>query len=186
MAYVKQNMFMDGVSGSIEGMTLRVRKGKTVITAHCGPVKTPPTDQQLVARGKFEDATAYAKEAMTDPEKKLMYAAVAKKNQTAYNAAFQDAAKAPKIVLIDTEKYRGEEGNVITIAVRDIVRAESVKVRILSASGTELEQGDAVAGKGISGWHYTSVAVNPALRGTHILITATDLPGNITEAEKVL
>jgi hypothetical protein len=186
MAYVKQNMFMDGVSGSISQMTLRVRKGKTVITAKCGPVKTPPTDQQVAAREKFADATAYAKGAMTDPLKKLMYAAAAKKWQTAYNVAFQDAAQAPNIILIDTEKYKGEAGAIITIAVRDVVRVASVKVCILSASGAELEQGDAVPGGGISYWHYTTAAVNPALRGTHILITATDLPGNITEAEKVL
>ncbi len=186
MAYVKQNIFMDGVSGTIEGMTLRVRKGKTVVTARCGPVKTPPTNQQLAAREKFEDATAYANEVMTDPVKRLMYTAVAKKWQTAHNTAFQDAAKPPKIVLVDTEKYKGEEGDIITIAVKDVVRVASVKVRILSVSGTELEQGDAVPGKGISYWHYTTAAVNPALRGTRILIMATDLPGNVTEAEKVI
>ena len=186
MAYVKQNRFMEGVSGSICEMTLRVRKGKTVITAKCGPARTPPTDRQLVAREKFRNATAYAKYAMTDPVKKLMYAAAAKKWQIAYNVAFQDAAQAPNIVLIDTEKYKGKEGDNIVIAVRDAVRVASVKVRILSASGAELEQGEAVPAGGISYWQYTSGVVNPVLRGTHILITATDLPGNITEAEKVL
>ncbi|MCF6403050.1 hypothetical protein L3C95_09210 [Chitinophaga filiformis] len=186
MAYVKENIFMDGVSGSISQMTLRVRRGKTVVTAKCGPVVTPPTNQQLVAREKFEDATAYANEVMNDPVKRLMYTAVAKKGQTAHNAAFQDAAKAPKVILIDTETYRGNEGDIITIAVRDIVRVASVKVHILSAAGTELEQGYAAPDKGIAYWHYTAAAANEILRGTHILITATDLPGNVTEAEKVL
>lgn len=186
MAYVKQNMLMNGISGSISQMTLRVRKGKTVVTAKCGPAMKPPTDRQITAREKFADATAYAKYAMTDAVTKLMYAAAAKKWQTAYNVAFQDAAKAPDIVLINTEKYTGEEGDIITIAVRDVVRVAAVKVRILSAAGVELEQGDAVPAGGISYWQYTSAVLNPTVRGTHILITATDLPGNVTEAEKVL
>lgn len=187
MAYIKQNIIMNGVAGTIaKQMTLRVRKGKTIMSAKRGPDTVPPTELQLDARNKFEDALMYAAEAITDPVKKLMYAAAAKGGQSAYNAAFRDATMPPKIVLVDTAAYNGMVGDIVAIAVRDVVRVRSVKVTILSSAGVELEQGEAVAGKGDAHWNYTATATNPALPGTRILITATDLPGNSTDGEKVI
>src|SRR5689334_7604546 len=108
MAYVKQNIFVDGVSGTVaKQMTLKVRKGKTVVCSKRGPDTIPPTERRLVARDKFEDASLYAKEAIADPVMKLMYAAAAKGGQTAYNVAVKDAARPPKISLISTGQYKG-------------------------------------------------------------------------------
>ncbi len=187
MAYVKQNIFVDGVSGTIaKQMTLKVRKGKTVMCAKRGPDTVPPTARQLVARDKFEDALSYAVEAIADPVKKLMYAAAAEGGQTAYNVAFKDAATFPKIILINTEQYNGAIGDMITIAVKNVVRVQSVKVRMLSATGTELEQGEAMPGDRMSYWKYAATVANPTLPGTRILVTVTDLPGNVTDAERVI
>lgn len=187
MAYVKENIFVEGVSGTIAGqMTLKVRKNKTVVCVKRVPGTIPPTAQQIIAREKFEDALSYAREAIADPIRKLMYAAAAKGGRSAYNVAFQDAAKPPRIVLINTEMYKGLPGGVITIAVRNVVRVASVKVTILSAAGVELEQADAVPGTGDANWKYVASAGNPTLSGTRILITVIDLPGNITDRELVL
>jgi hypothetical protein len=187
MAYVKQNIFVEGVSGTIAGqMTLKVRKNKTVVCVKRGPDTMPPTGQQITARDKFEDALSYAREAIADPIKKLMYAAAAKGGQTAYNVAFQDAAKPPKIILVNTERYKGLVGDVITIAVRNVVRVESVKVKILSAAGEQIEQGDAVPGPRDAYWHYTATIGNATLIGARLLITVTDLPGNKADMEKLI
>ncbi|PWV49693.1 hypothetical protein [Chitinophaga sp. S165] len=185
MAYVKQNIFVNGLSGTIaKQMTLKVRKGKTVVCVKRGPDTLPPTMRQLVARDKFEDALSYAREAIADPIKKLMYAAAAKGGQTAYNVAFKDAATFPKIVLIDTKQYSGTIGDVITLAVKNVVCVQSVKVRLLSATGIELEEGEAVPGDRVSYWRYATTLTNPTLKGTRILVTATDLPGNVATAER--
>jgi len=117
--------------------------------------------------------------------KKLRYQKAATGGQTAFNAAFQDAARPPRILEINMGQYRGLVGNVIRFRVKDVVRVESVKVTILSAAGAELEQGDAVPDVG-NYWKYTATAANAAVLGTRILITATDLPGNVTETEEVI
>ncbi len=187
MAYVKQNIFIDGVSGTIANqMTLKVRKGKTVVCAKRGADTMPPTERQLVARDKFEDASLYGKEAIADPIMKLMYAAAAEGGQTAYNVAVKDAARPPNIVLINTEKYKGDIGDVIMIAVKNVVRVKVVEVKILSATGDVLEQGEAVPGGGKSYWTYTTTVPNLMTKGTRILITATDFPGNVDHAEKLI
>ncbi|PWV46527.1 hypothetical protein [Chitinophaga sp. S165] len=187
MAYVKRNMFIDGVSGTIANqMTLKVRKGKTVVCVKRGADTMAPTERQLVARDKFEDASLYGKEAIADPIMKLMYAAAAEGGQTAYNVAVMDAARPPKIVLINTEKYSGAIGDVITVAVRNVVRVKAVEVKILSATGDEVEQGKAVPGGGKSYWTYETTVVNTISKGVRILIMATDFPGNVVHAEKLI
>lgn len=185
MAYIKDNNMMDGMSGTIGKMTLRVRKGKTVSGVKPGRNAKPPTEEQLQVQLKFERCSAYALKAISDPVKKLLYQKAATGGQTAYNAAFRDAAQPPKIRDIDTGSYNGLAGSIITLLVKDVITVSSVKVRILSAAGTDLEQGEAVLDIG-NYWNYTVTTANPTLPGTRILVTATDLPGNITDAEKVI
>ncbi|SHN44018.1 hypothetical protein [Chitinophaga sp. CF418] len=180
MAFIKQNKMMEGTSGTIGNVTFSVRKDKTVSGPRRGPSTKPPTENQVAVQLKFERSLAYAQEAMSDPVKKLLYEKAATGGQTAYNAAFRDAARPPRILEIDTKKYQGLVGNVIRILVKDVVRVESVKVTILSAAGAELEQGDAVPGTG-NFWNYTVTAANAALPGTRVVATAMDLPGNTTE-----
>lgn len=187
MAYIKQNIIMDGTAGTMgKKLTFRVRKGKTVSSVKRGPNTTSPTEEQLVVQQKFERYSIYAQEAITDPVKKLMYAEAVTGGQTAFNAAFQDAARPPKITDVITDKYNGIVGDVIKIIAKDVVRVESVKVTILSAGGATLEQGDAVPGAGNSQWNYITTIANPALPGTRIQIRATDLPGNKTDEELVI
>lgn len=185
MAIIKRNKMMEGMSGTIGNVTFSVRKDKTVSGPRVTPGNKPPTENQIAVRLKFERSLAYAQEAISDPVKRLLYQKAATGGQTAFNAAFQDAARPPRIVDVDTRRYKGLVGNVIRFLVKDVVRVESVSVTIVSAAGVELEQGDAVAVMG-NYWDYTVTAANGVLPGTRIRITATDLPGNVTEAEEVM
>jgi len=185
MAFIKKNQMMQGMSGSIGNVTFRVRENKTVSGPRPSTSKKPPTEEQLAVQLKFERFAAYAQKAIANPATKAMYAAAAKPGQTAFNAAFQDAVRPPSILDIDTRYYKGIAGNEISFRVKDVVRVESVKVTILSAAGAELEQGDAVPDVG-NYWKYTATAANAAVLGARILITATDLPGNVTEIEEVI
>lgn len=176
------NPMMKGMSGSIGNLTFMTRDGQTISWPKRGPNKKAPTEEQVAVQLKFEQFAAYAQEAIADPETKLLYAKAAKKGQTAFNAAFRDAARAPRIPGIDTRMYRGLVGDVIKFLVKDVVRVESVKVTILSAAGVELEKGDAVSGVG-NYWKYIATVANPEVFGTRVQVTATDLPGNVTKAE---
>ncbi|SHM83593.1 hypothetical protein [Chitinophaga sp. CF418] len=182
MAYIKQNKMMEGTSGTIGNVTFSVKKDKTISGPRRGPSKKPPTEEQLAVQLNFERCSAYAQKAISDPATKLLYEKATTGGQTAFNAAFRDAARPPRILEIDTKQYKGLVGDVIVALVKDVVRVESVKVTILSAAGAELEQGDAVPDIG-NYWKYVATAANASVLGSRIQITATDLPGNVTEAE---
>lgn len=188
MAYVKDNPFMEGSSGTIaKKMNFRVKKNKTVIGKNPGARTGKPTDEQLAVQDRFTDAVLYAQYAMKDPQLKAQYQRAAKGGQTAYNAAFRDAATSPVIHEINISGYKGAVGNVIAIKARDVIPPKTVSVVILSAAGEELESGEAVPHQtDIRLCIYTVTAANAALPGTRIVVTATDHPGNSTEKETVV
>jgi hypothetical protein len=69
--------------------------------------------------------------------------------------------------------------------VSDDFAVKSVHVRIINADGSLVEEGPAVNSAG-SAWIYTAAQNNESLDGDKIIITASDLPGNITTEEQYL
>ena len=184
MAYVKKNIFTLGASGTVgDQMNFRVRKNKTVIAVKRSPSTTPPTEEQQEVREQFTIASLYAQEAIKDPAIKALYQKAAKGGQTAYNAAFKDATNPPVIDDVNIKGYKGTVGDLIAIRARDVIPPKSVTVAIFSQAGVVLEQGDAVPETDKRTWTYTVTTANAAITGTRIVVTATDMPGNITEKE---
>ena len=57
---------------------------------------------------------------------------------------------------------------------------------IANGDGSVVEQGDAVQQTNGIDWLYTATAVNESTAGDRIEVRASDKPGNIAAAEKVL
>ena len=141
--------------------------------------------QQMCAQG-FKLATAYAKSVMQNPELKALYSAEAKRRGVinAYNMAVSDYLKAPEIRHINTEAYTGtQKGELITIEVSDNFKVVQVKVTISHGEET-VEEGNAILTDDI--WQYATTALNPALSGSKIVVTALDRPNNRVTKEKFL
>ncbi|MRG46012.1 hypothetical protein GFS24_12865 [Chitinophaga sp. SYP-B3965] len=104
MAVYKRNSIMRGASGNFGGeLVFRQRNGKTVICKP--PCKYPPkTATQIANQERFSRANDFAKAAVKDPVKKAYYQSIKKPNQTAFNAAFQDAYHKPEVEVIVEEK----------------------------------------------------------------------------------
>lgn len=189
MAINKNNFFIEGVSGTIaKQMTLSQRLGKTIVGKKSKGSTLPPTQNQIAIREKFEDASEFALSVLADPAQKAAYAEeAAKVRMTAYSLALKDAHSFPEVRRIVTGKYKGVVADVITIRARDVFKLDSVSVVIMSAAGALIEEGLAVAAGGRSkDWKYITTAPNPAIPGTRIVVTATDVPGNVTTREFVL
>ena len=183
MAYVKSNIFTEGISGTVgNAMTFYIRKGRTVVTVKRGRNTNPPTEAQQEANKRFVMASLFAQGAIKDPAIKTLYEKAAKGGQTAYNLAVKDAMSPPVIAMVYIRDYKGSVGNVITIKARDVIAPKSVTVVIFSPTGTVLEQGDAVIKTNDSRfWIYTVTTANAALTGARVVVTAMDWPGNKTE-----
>ena len=189
MAINKNNFFIEGVSGTIgKQMTLSQRLGKTIVGKKSKGSTQAPTEDQIAVREKFEDASDYALGVLADPVLKAAYTEEAiKSGMSAYALALKDAHSFPEVRRIITGKYKGIVGDVITIKAKDVFRLDNVKVVIMSAANALIEEGQAVAvGSKSKDWQYITTAANPAVPGTRIIITATDLPGNQTNKEFVI
>jgi len=184
-------MIWKAASGSVgKELTITTRRsGSVQIGKHRKASTVAPTDSQLDVREKFKIGSIYAKAAMEDPDLKAQYQAAARRNnkdQSAYNLALRDAAKAPEIKSIATAAYTGAIGGTITIKAVDDFRVAAVKVQIASAAGELIEQGDAAMQKNGLDWLYTATVLNSAVQGSIVTVSATDLPENETVQEVVL
>jgi hypothetical protein len=177
MAKVENNIFIRGLSGTLGGQFV-VKRGRNCTIVSKQPVfdeNRTFTEAQVDRQGKFREAVAYAKGA----KGWAVYVEKAKtSNRTPYHVAISDFCHAPEITKLDASAWNGEIGQVIRIQVVDDVLVTQVSVVITNEAGTVLEQGAAVQAEG-AWWIYTTTAT--AEDGARIVVTARDLPGNITE-----
>jgi hypothetical protein len=187
MAKQKNNVVTYGLSGKVGDLLIfRQVKGKTVVSKIPDLPKTA-TEKQKASRKRFQHATLYAKLAIENPDTKDLYAAVANKGKdkgrTAYNVAVADFFNAPDIDTIDLSKYSGAVGDEIRIIASDDFAVKSAVVQIINADGSIVEEGEAVNSTG-NLWIYTATQINKSLDGDKIVVTVSDMPGNIDQEEQ--
>ena len=175
MAIIKDNVLFQLISGSLGNqLTIYQRNGQTIVAKKRGKSRKKPTKNQLVARMKMQEAAAYARVILKDPEIKAYYQSKAGPGQNAYNMAIKDAYKSPQVQQIRIE------ADTVVVTAKDEFRVAEVEVRVYDAAAAILEKGKAILGRNGVDWYYT-VANLPA--GGSIRITAVDLPGNETVQE---
>jgi hypothetical protein len=177
MAKVENNIFVRGLSGTLGGQFV-VKQGRNCTIVSKQPVfdeNRTFTEAQVDRQSKFREAVAYAKGA----KGWTVYVEKAKAtNRTPYHVAISDFCHAPEITNLDMSAWNGEAGQVLRVQVVDDVKVTQVSVVITDEAGNVLEQGPAVQGEGTL-WTYTTTVTTQ--NGVHVVVTARDLPGNITE-----
>ena len=181
MAKQKNNVVTYGLSGKIgDLLVFRQVAGKTVV-AKLPQQSSKVSDKQKEHRKRFQQAVIYAKTAIASPETGELYKAGAKKGQFPVNVAVADFFNAPDIELVDLTGYTGAAGDVIKISASDDFMVKSVSVKIVNAEG-EVEEGSALPDAGLL-WIYTATGNNNSVETSKIIITVSDLPGNLTVEE---
>jgi hypothetical protein len=181
MAKQSNNVVTHGISGKIgDLLVFRVRDGKTVVS------KVPQkrkfdSEKQKGQQRKFQRAVLYARSSFADPETAEAYKKAAKKGQTGYNVAVADFFHAPDIQNVDVSGYTGQPGDIIRIEVSDNFMVKEVNVSITNADGSLVEEGAATPDAAGYLWIYTATAANSSLEGDRIEISASDLPGNVSQ-----
>ena len=97
MAKINKNIIIEGLSGSLGGQ-LVIQYGKggmTIVRTRPRPSNKPPTEAQLEARARFQEAAAYAK----DSKDEAAYIEQAEgTSQSSYNVAIADWYHSPEVV----------------------------------------------------------------------------------------
>lgn len=102
MAVLQNNVLLHGISGMLGGSILfKNMNGKTIV-ARRPALPSRQSEQQRVNRGKFREASAWAKATLLDAEKKAYYQRKAKKMKlpNAYTAAITDYMRKPDVVVV--------------------------------------------------------------------------------------
>ncbi len=187
MAYVKNNIVTDGLSGKL-GNTIVFRQwgGKTVVAVKPTYRKREPTEAQKEHHRKFRQGSRYARQAIQDPNLKATYQQRARGGQSAYNVAMADFMNLPDITEMDLGTYTGAKGHAITIMAEDDHLVADVQVAIYNRAGNLLEQGPAELHDNGVDWTYTTQKANGQPKGTKLVVQVSDLPGNTTTKEEVL
>jgi hypothetical protein len=187
MAKSKKNVITHGLSGKIgDLLVFRQVDGQTIVSQMPRKSSTTESEKQAAHRKRFQQAVLYARIAIESPETgKLYKAAAAKSGKKAFNIAVADFFHAPDIETVDLSKYHGNAGDPIRIITRDDFAVKSVTVRIVNSDGSLHEEGEAV--QSVSAlWIYTAIRDNENLDGDKIIVTVSDLPGNVTEEEQII
>jgi hypothetical protein len=188
MARTEGNVFVDGFRGKVGGnMVFRKRKsGKLIIAKNKKKSTLPPTEEQLKIRDTFKEAVIYAKAVMQNAPLKAMYDKAVKGDQSAYNLALRDFAKAPEIKSLNTADYSGQPGGAIVVRATDDFKVTSVKVAIYSPAGILLEEGEAAINANGLDWTYKASVINNEVAGSSIKAIVLDTPGNRGSLEAIL
>lgn len=152
-------------------------KGRDYLVAYPKRDKNrPPTVKLRLAQARFKQCINYATNITKDPGIKQAYLSSAKRNQSAQNRAFQDAAYPPKVEQILMNNYLGQRG--ATLSIRAVDDFEVTRVIVAIYYNEELiEQGEAVY-QDYWNWEYSTQQDIAAIKGVRIVATAYDLPGN--------
>jgi hypothetical protein len=188
MAIIKDNILTEGLSGMIGNVIVfRQLRGKTIIANRPSRPRFQ-SELQRENRLRFREASAFAKQAMQDPETKERYRIKARKLKlpNAYTAALTDYMRKPAATVV---KYKGGSGGSITImAAKKGFSIASVTVTTMTTQGIPLATRTAA----LKDWrkHEWTLRLTPDLWPennagsgecvSRIMVTATDHTGNTT------
>jgi hypothetical protein len=171
MAKVRNNVILEGLSGSIGNLVFRqMPDGGTRVSAKPDFSQRVFSQEQKDHQDRFKQAVAYAREAAkTQP----IYAELAEgTTKNAYNIALSDWFNPP--VIHEVERKGGR----LRVWASDNVRVTDVGVKIVDESGRLLEGGQA-GQVDAEWWEYVSKVAK--VEGK-VEVTARDLAGNETLA----
>ena len=182
MARSRNNIAAEGLSGKIAQLLFRQFYGKTVIShlpRHSGFFSPRQKERQAL----FQAASQYADRVKGDPQLQAFYRSRLRPGQTTRNLAISDYCKPPVIGVLDTSRYDGTAGTLLSIAVTDNGRVDAVMFRVEN-HGILLEEGDATLQADGLQWAYTTRVLHGRPGPITITITATDAAGRVSVQTK--
>ena len=181
MARINENLLVRGARGNVARQFVYKKHGDETHIARMPRVKkdAPISDGQEKVRDMFTEASLYAKGAMSSPELKKEYQKKVQPGITAFNVAFKDYQKPPKVKSIDTKEYDGTPGSTIVVKAKDDFRVVRVKVSIYTADNVLVEEGDTILNPvNRNKWIYTARLLNANMQRWIVKAIAFDMPEN--------
>lgn len=171
------------VRGKSGGIVFKTVRGKTILAQSPTVAAREASPAQLAQRERFTAACNYAREVLSDPLQRRLYADLARERDRRIDKMIEsDFLTSPTVDLVDVANYRGEPGGLVRVLATDDIEVVAVTVEIRTASDAKVESGAAAKVHGV--WNYTATATAPQ-EALVITATARDRPGNTASASVV-
>ena len=179
MAKVHLNPALNAISGEIDGLVFRRFRGKTQLIKKATFTK-PWSEGTLATRKTFKAASEFGEIVKNDPKLLAAYKARGRRRHLNYRQmALRDAFHAPVISAVELGDYASAAGGVLKIIAYDDFEVIGVTVKLRSATGVLLAEGDATLRR--ASWHYeVPPAASPERVPATAEVAARDRPGNVT------
>lgn len=189
MAIIYDNLVTTGLKGKFgDQVVFRTYKGHTVVSKK--PIfNGERSDAQIKQISRFSQAASYAKSVLATDEIRQIYAEKAQNSTrqvNAYNLAIADYLHAPEIHKVDLNAYHGKLCDEILISATDDFEVNRVMIEIFRSDNSLLEVGVAQPEANNFDWIYYAQSVNDSFAGCKVVVSVTDLPGNLAVHEIVL
>ena len=176
MAKITYNPNVAHVHGHVGNWVMKERMGVNLVAVKPDQVHQPNTPAQQQQRGKFKDATVYAKSAMSNLTLRALYSTKAKTDKSSpFAEAVQDWFNPAVVDDIDVTSYHHHVGETIVIRAHDDVQVASVGVVIKNtATQAVIESGAANYDPPTGTWGYAATADASAVAQVTVTVTALD------------
>lgn len=177
MAHVSDYAITDGFRGKFGKMfVFRSLRDKTVVSRAATKKVISHSEKQRATRIRFRDASAYAKKALQNPEKKTFYEERARRLNlpNAYTAAVTDYLRPAKVSL--TSKKERNKKTVVTVSGAKVgFRMQQCDMRVFDTNGKLVKEQTVVWKTGMGSGFECSIS----MEGTETLsIIYHDVAGN--------
>lgn len=181
------NSISSGASGSfMDQVVLRTSKDGTQTLAKVPAQKTGPVHPKMQENmDRFQQAADYANAVKRVPQWKNRYEEVLGFGVNVYKAAMKDFLTPPTVGPVNNVDYTGSPGGELMVVIKDDVKVKSAGFELFTANGDLIESSPAEE-RDQDSWWYVATQPNATLTGTKLVVTAKDLPGNVTVKEMVL
>lgn len=179
------NVLTHSLRGAIGDLLVyrTTKSGKTIVGKMPSTANRTQSAKQKEQVFHFQEAVLYGKTVRLTPELRALYETDLPEGKSVYQVALADFLRAPKIAKVDVTAYTGQPGGTIRIHAIDDFKVKEVTVTILNSDGTLVESGKAELEINGVTWLFTATKSNTSLTGDKIIVRASDIPGNLAEAE---
>jgi hypothetical protein len=171
MAVVTKGSPFESLSGTVDGLSFKKYKDKTVVTRKPAKRKKDSPLQKL-SINRFAEASRYARTILRDPVKREYYRKLAVKleKHSAYNVIISEFMLN---ISIDTKSIKASpaknQKRIVITATKEKYRVKEVALKVISATGKTIATGKANPINSTD-WAYTIPSNEPQT----IIVTATD------------
>ncbi len=167
-------------------VVLKSRKGLSTMTIPAKVAEKEPTTVQNNVRDKFILASKYAKNVLKNPDLLAAYGPKRENERSMYHMVMTNFLKRPVVVQINSDRYHGNPGDLISVSAYDDVRVTGVTLEIIDPDNKVVEQGSCTFNPVTSNYDYHATCQGTSGGGLRLRASVFNIPDHMGTLEVII